>query len=686
MSVREGNFGELKQGHADILRGGASGDSMIITQAADQPSAPETYTYVHAPADDLPIARDVRSVIQEPAGLSRRGDIDGMRAVAVLSVLAYHAFPAFAPWGFIGVDVFFVISGYLITTILLQGQSDGRHPLVDFYARRIRRIFPALISVLLATCVAGLYLALPQDMRELGRHIAAAGGFVSNLLLWSESGYFDKAAAAKPLLHLWSLGIEEQFYIAWPALLWAVRKRPRLLVVACVLPAALSFAHGMFLLTRTPTAAFYSPLSRMWELLAGGALAIWVLRHPAPLEGHDEIKSIVAIVLFVTGAVVINDTRPFPGAYALLPVATAALLIAAPKSSFNRRILGSPLLVWIGLISYPLYLWHWPLLVFAREINGGALAPSTSIGCLVLAAALAWLTFRFVEQPLRYKPHAGAKAIILTAAMGVTIAIGLLAVTRDGFPDRFPSLARSLLGYEFDYKREWRVGTCFLDQTQQAADFDRCPDRISAGSVLLWGDSHAAHLMPGMRSEYGQQTSLVQRSASLCPPLLGLDLKQSPACRAMNDRVMQEIRMHRPGVVVLSAAWVPYGKTPYLAQTLRELRAAGVPRVIIVGPTPRWKTPVPQRLLLEMRRDALHRIPIRILPTHDTGYGEIDEFLRTVASGEGVSYVDARSFLCNADGCLVRQGDAPGDLLFWDAAHLTLRGSRYVAEQIPLRH
>jgi peptidoglycan/LPS O-acetylase OafA/YrhL len=312
-----------------------------------------------------------------------RPDIDGLRAIAVLAVVAFHAFPNWVKGGFIGVDVFFVISGYLISTIIFENLDKGTFSFSEFYARRITRIFPALILVLVACFVFGWFALLADEYRQLGKHIAAGAGFISNIVFWNEAGYFDNAADTKPLLHLWSLGVEEQFYIVWPLLLWFAWKRNFNLLTITILVATLSFIINIKGVQQDPVATFYSPQTRFWELLCGsllawmtlykmnawttakskldGCLALAVYREKHPTNGKtlSNFLSFVGLILLTYGFCRINKELSFPGKWALVPVVGSVLIIAAgAKTWVNRVILSNKVLVWFGLISFPLYLWH----------------------------------------------------------------------------------------------------------------------------------------------------------------------------------------------------------------------------------------------------------------------------------------------------------------------------------------
>src|SRR6478735_233977 len=369
-----------------------------------------------------------------------RPDIDGLRAFAVLSVVLYHAFPQTVRGGFVGVDVFFVISGFLISKILFAEIAEHRFLFMSFYGRRIRRIFPALAVCLAAVLAYGFVSLTPDELAQLGKHVFFGAGFLSNIVLWSESGYFDGAATYKPLLHLWSLGIEEQFYILWPALLWVVfRMKAKVGRLLAVLFLA-SFAINVALTITDVSAAFYLPVSRMWELLAGAALA-WRRQIVLSLIVRSWI-SVAGLAALVTSAVFFTAEMRFPGWLALLPVAGAtAVILAGPEAAVNRIVFSNRAAVFVGLISYPLYLWHWPLISYAYVIRLGK-APTPLMATALVAASflLAWATYRFIEYPIRFGANRHRRTQIVAACMAALGACGLALWARNGFPDRFPPL------------------------------------------------------------------------------------------------------------------------------------------------------------------------------------------------------------------------------------------------------
>lgn len=370
-----------------------------------------------------------------------RPDIDGLRAVAVLSVVGFHAFPESLKGGFIGVDIFFVISGYLISTIILENLDRNSFSFIEFYSRRIRRIFPALLVTLITSLSFGWFALFPDEYKQLGKHIASGAGFASNFVLWDESGYFDNTAQSKPLLHLWSLGIEEQFYIIWPLLLW-IAWRQKLYLAAALGIAGL----GSFLLNIKETgidtvAVFYSPQTRFWELLIGSTLAHVTLRRREELtklaDRYGYLQSLTGVALVSIGLLLISQERAFPGWWAALPTIGSALIISAGAQTwFNNTILSSRILVWFGLISYPLYLWHWPLLSFARIIASEPPPREMRIAAIALSILLAWLTYRLIERPIRFGKSGRATTIALLLSMSLVGLTGYLCYERNGIESR----------------------------------------------------------------------------------------------------------------------------------------------------------------------------------------------------------------------------------------------------------
>jgi peptidoglycan/LPS O-acetylase OafA/YrhL len=613
--------------------------------------------------------------------LAYRPDVDGLRAVAIAAVVAFHAFPGAVRGGFTGVDVFFVISGYLIARIIWTGLADGSFALARFYGRRALRLFPALVLVLGATLVAGRWLFLPDAYATLGRDVAAAAAFASNLVLWNDAGYFGENAALRPLTHLWSLAVEEQFYLVFPLLLVVSRRSWRLAggLLGALLVA--SFSWNVHTTSADVAAAFYLLPSRFWELAAGAALALLQLRGA-------RIGPRAATALSLGGAALLplafwgpSAGSLFPGWWALAPTAAAFLLIAAgPDTFLNRRLLAAAPLVLLGKISYPLYLWHFPLLVFARVELGPALSTPVSLALVAASVVLAYATYRLVELPVRATfTRRRWRPAILVAPLAAAGCAGLAIVAAGGLPGRVPVELQRLTSVSFDHRTAYRESRCFLQPWQGARAFRAdCVDSGDGKLLLLWGDSHAAHLYPGLRAEARARSfRIAQLTASACPPLVGYRSAERPKCGGINEAVLARARSLRPDAVVLSARWDEYDGLDGLARTVAELRGLGVREISVVGPSPAWPLGLPQTLFDEVRRRELASFPTRVASRLSAGPAEADRELRPLAKRLGVTYVAPLDVLCNRDGCLARLADEVDQLVFWDPSHFTTVGSAY---------
>lgn len=445
-----------------------------------------------------------------------RPDIDGLRALAILPVVAYHAFPHSFPGGFIGVDVFFVISGFLISSIIFQSLRNGDFSFPEFYAHRIKRIFPALVLVITSCYVFGWFALMPDEFKQLGKHIAASAGFVQNFALWNEAGYFDTASELKPLLHLWSLAVEEQYYLIFPLLVWgAWRARMNMLFFVAIL-ALVSFGLNEYGIREDATETFFLPQTRFWELLAGSVLAyryhfssrdypawvmrfysvLYIFRQMPPEEKQkadvDNILSACGISLILFSVFALDRSMPYPGGRALLPVVGALLIIRAGEAAWlNARLLAWRPVVFVGLISYPLYLWHWPLLSFARILYESRLA------ALILSFVLAWLTYRMIEQPVRLVRPTWRKTVVLCTLMVLVGYAGFNAYSRDGLP--FRQAVKPLVAFN-DENFGWHdFSDEYCNRQFPAIKYDTCRiAREKPPTIVLIGDSHSNALFPGL--------------------------------------------------------------------------------------------------------------------------------------------------------------------------------------------
>lgn len=447
--------------------------------------------------------------------------------MAIIPVVVFHAFPEVLPGGFIGVDIFFVISGFLISSIILSGIAEGNFSFKDFYSKRIKRIFPALITVLFTVLVIAWFTLLSDDFQSLGNHTWRGAVFISNFLLWRESGYFDTAAETKPLLHLWSLSIEEQFYIIWPIAIWLLWKlRKNWILNFIVVIFSISFLCNLLFINKESIAVFYNPFTRFWELLIGALLAYQFSRskieHGNGQLINPTIASIAGLLLILCGLIVLNKTRQFPGWWALLPTIGAYLLIlAGPNAWVNKTILSNRLLVWIGLISFPLYLWHWPLFSFARIFYGPKPPEIVLIGLVGISIILAWGTYQFIEKPIRHKsnPILGPKKLI-----GGLIIVGLMGLAifkLDGVASRFPYTEKDIASLQWS-PTENNTENC--KSKYPSEQYCVLTKESMEPTAAIIGDSHANHFFKGLSEYYrARGGNLINLGYGACGPFMGLD-------------------------------------------------------------------------------------------------------------------------------------------------------------------
>jgi len=489
-----------------------------------------------------------------------RPDIDGLRAVAVLAVVVFHAFPDWLPGGFVGVDIFFVISGFLISTILFNGLEQGSFSFGDFYARRVRRIFPALVIVLGACLALGWGILLTDEYSSLGESVLGGASFLANFQLWQQAGYFDTKAELKPLLHLWSLGIEEQFYMVWPLLLWlGYRLRANLpLVTLLVLGASFFLNIDTVHLDRTRT--FYLPDTRFWELLSGSLLAYVTLHHgrlkmPRALS---ELLSVAGIGLLVAAVVLVRAEDYFPGWWALLPIGGAVLSIAAgPGAWLNRRALGSLPMRKIGLISFQLYLWHWPLLVFARLVYGDTPSDAVRAGAVALSFGLAILTVA-VEKPLRFGAFPRMKVAGLCTAMVALAGTGYLISEQRLVPYSKSAGLEKIMAAA----GEWDFPSKEMKQVEFQKKVLFVSDSGSPETTLFLGDSNMEQYGPRINQLVSQQSGKVNTAvfatAPGCPPIPNVTDKDHPQCGPSLRTSLEYAARPEVTTVVIGALWDVY--------------------------------------------------------------------------------------------------------------------------------
>jgi peptidoglycan/LPS O-acetylase OafA/YrhL len=613
---------------------------------------------------------------------SYRADVDGLRAVAVLLVVIFHLKLGVVPGGFIGVDIFFVISGFVIAQSLKGDLDAGRFSIYNFYFRRARRIVPALVGVQVLTAAAALILLLPSDLADFGRSLLSTNLFVSNFYFWKTSGYFATAAETKPLLHTWSLAVEEQYYLVAPILFALIHRFGRDRWVSALSPLiALGFAASLATAFLAPTAGFFLLPSRIWELLIGAVLALRS-RRVAAGPRLSSVFAFAGLALIVYGALALDERDPFPAWNALYPCLGAALLIegGTPRPGETRglpfagRLLAFRPFVAIGLVSYSLYLIHWPVIALFRYRLSRDPSVIESLGLFVLCLVGAWAMWRFVEQPFR---HVGvAKRLRVIATSGAVLALvglaGWTIAARQGFPSRFPDFTEEKVpGVE-----AWGGNTCFNQDVSRAPDWqpDTCR-RVSGGkgNVLLWGDSFAAHYTPGILADAAAlDRNVYQYTFAGCPPILAYYSLARRGCTTFNANALDWIGKLGIDTVILSARWneVPKKTLERLGETVRTLLDRKL-HVVVVGPSPEFPADVQRLDYLSGNagRDGL----VEAVPVEQAGIeAEI------AAGASGASYVDPRAVLCSGASCPYRKDK---EYYYADYGHFSALGARLAVEK-----
>ncbi len=648
-----------------------------------------------------------RAVLTKPAP-TYRPDIDGLRAIAVAAVVLFHAgIPGFTG-GYVGVDVFYVISGYLITQLLVGSTHRRPHSqLADFYIRRARRILPALFAMILIVVPAAAAILLPWDLARFGNYLAATSVLSVNIAAWLEGvSYFQSRAVNVPIAHLWSIAVEEQFYLTYPlALILIHRFVPHRRTIALVALAAASFAVCAWGSYRAPAANYFLAPSRGWELLLGGILP--VTRHQIKSRSANELLAVCGLSLLAFAVCRYQSTTPYPGLYALAPCAASALIIVSGRqqSTLVKRLLSQRPLVFTGLISYSIYLWHYPVLALFGYYNIvplDAFRLGLAFVVIYLMAALSW---KYIETPVRTRVALKSSRSFLLSALivnTVILSMGVVLWRSNGLPWRFPPEIRARGGdspFDSDY-----LTSCSNLPLERIASGYLC----SVGSKdydaplgVLWGDSHAMALLPAYQDlALSHHLRLYFAIRSACRPLIGFTNKSQTRssrvhCQQFNDAVAQAIRRLDPTLLILNAHWVDEdtdlvsrsdaqampGESNFSSGLRRTLRETASKRrtVCAVMDVPTLEYDLPYALGIARRRgiaeDFLHLHRADALNQYSGPQGEIRTFERRGM----LRSVDPRELLCRADSCTVESG---GELLYWDANHLSVAGARFVASAL----
>ncbi|MGN6208364.1 acyltransferase family protein [Asticcacaulis sp.] len=610
----------------------------------------------------------------------KRADIQGLRGIAVLAVVLFHVSHAALPGGFAGVDIFFVISGYLITQILLRDMESGTFRLRDFYQRRVRRLFPALFTVLAFTLVAGLAILPPKLLSELVYSQFFTTLFLSNFAFARLADYFDTTSNLKPLLHTWSLGVEEQFYLVFPLLLLLLRRfAGRFLwpILAGVAVVSLVAAQ----ITIRPEAAFYLPTTRAFELLIG-ALTVWAQGRITLSDKARRLLSVLGVGLLTASLIIMSDRVPFPGLWALPPCLGAALLLIS-KDGWGNKLISAPPLVWTGDISYSLYLWHWPLLVLARLVLGEAwwIALVVVIAAFIIAA----LSRRYIEQPfLQKRPR--WLWLWTGGVMTLSIISALLVFGAKGLPQRFNAAEQAAFAATDDFSPDRK--RCHIAQNARRDYRDTCVLSPSP-SVAIWGDSEGVELAKALAD---QGEGVRQITASACPPSVGFTIAYNNACRAHNADMLLHLKTD-PEIrtVILAVNYRRYEDENSAAMmgglelSALDLQAAGK-QVVLLYPVPVYDFDPPSQVGLAMRlAKSLGRDPLSVGMSRaqfDSENGQTIAALDDFARSHKLAVLRPSDVLCDTQRCRVY--DPASGVLYFNGQHLSMAGARRLTSLIPL--
>jgi peptidoglycan/LPS O-acetylase OafA/YrhL len=627
------------------------------------------------------------SLKQTPHHLKYRSDIDGLRAIAVLSVVIFHLGLGLFPGGFVGVDVFFVISGFLISKIIYTETFAGSFSITNFYVRRARRILPGLLSVLVACSICAGYLLYPSELVSYAKSVISTALFSANIYFYATLNYFGPSATEIPLLHLWSLGVEEQFYILFPLLAIAMAASSRNLRVVIFSLLLASMASSAWLLTTDPSAAFYLLPFRAFEMLIGSALAL-PGRRSTPSKTISVLACAFGLICICVAVFGYDKATLFPGLAALLPCIGAALIIYAgeQKNTLSQRVLGNEVLASIGRISYSLYLVHWPVIVFGKRAFPYADQYTFAASAFAVSVLLAYLNFRYIERPFRGRSSIQRPKKVLGVsfvALASVVFISGLTVYKGGFAGGADHRVKKALSYlNYNTKILYKSGTCFqtADQAPGIVDISSCLPSGNTKKVMLWGDSHAAQYISGLSKTLKQQGySLGFLTAQSCPPIMGVTVLSNPRCGAFNEMALPVILKEKPEIIIMAANWVANDVTMDLLElTIRRLSDTGI-KLVILGEAPLYKLNVPAMVAERIKAGRED-----FLSSEELEHAFLDNSNNVMrprfSNRQDVKFISVMDIMCPGYKCPLTTPD--GTPAAFDIAHLTEEGSAMFAEKL----
>ena len=624
-----------------------------------------------------------------------RPEIDGLRAIAVISVIIYHAgfelnigdeVYQLLPGGFLGVDIFYVISGYLISYLILEKINSNSFSFSDFYERRARRLLPTLFTVIAISIFAGSLFMMPNQFKDLSGSAISSLFFLSNFWFFITDNYFADSSLLKPLLHTWSLSIEEQFYLIFPPLIYFLYKNnlryTKLLFFSLILGSLLFSSLGSVYFSNLN---FYMLPSRIWELGVGIFLAYHHVNQKIVVKKtFNNLILFLAIAFIILPLIFFNSSTPHPSILTSFTViGTAIIIFYNTENCIIKNILSSKLFVGTGLISYSLYLWHYPVFAF-KKIKSQTLSEFDKIESIFLIITLSVISYYFIEKPFRNRKLIARKKFIIfiSTFLIFLFTICLYIYKNEGLPQRYSSEITKLINFNYDYKEIYQTGKCHIEIKKLITKnfFKNCKTQINNDkkNLYLWGDSLAAHLYPGLNNKYKDNYNIWHRSADGCKPILsnsGKNKKTSP-CEKINEFVINEILSINPDKIFISAFWRKEDLSE-IKKIVKKLEESNITNIYLVGPSIRWHDPLPKILLKKYQISK--KIPKYLSDKNHFDNFKLDEEFSNFANKNSIKYLSIIKILCKKNyTCLVKVGAEPDAITNWDENHFTKRASNYI--------
>lgn len=627
--------------------------------------------------------------------LKYRPEIDGLRAIAVISVIIYHSEFIFSfnqinyvilPGGFLGVDIFYVISGYLIAFLILKKIKAKSFTFLDFYERRARRLLPVLFFVIFISYFFGWIYMMPNQYKEFASSALSSIFFISNFWFYLTENYFSEASNLKPLLHTWSLAVEEQFYFIFPPFFYFLLKKKKNVLNILIFLLIFSLAFATYLSFKNQQLSFYILPTRLWELLCGSVIAYLHFKAKINIKKKYFLPTL-GFILIILSFFLFDENIPNPSIFSAIVVfGTCFVIFFNNKSNTVIKLLTNTFLVKIGLISYSLYLWHFPVFAFKR-IKSDALSNFDKFESIILIIFLTIFSYFLIEKPFRNRELIIKKYFffILSIFFVFLVFISLYVYKNNGLPNRFDVNALNLINFDYDYSRSYQVNTCHLNMQEVDTRnlYNNCKVEIieNKKNLYIWGDSLAAHLFPGIKFKYEKDFNIFQKTADACSPtIIFMEKEKKTRCGIINEFIYNEIINLKPSKVFISGGW-DEENIFLLEKIINNLKKNNISQIYIVGPSPRWHDPLPKILYKKYR--LTKTIPEYLYDENQIINFKIDKKLKEITDKSSVKYISPIKILCDEDyKCLTKIDGSSESILTWDENHLTEKASIYIFKNI----